>query len=149
MALVPAQARPFIGRHLEALERKQFIRSLRTSKREFSFRHVLMQLSAYRSTTREDRARLHERYASWLWDEAPKRPPELDEILGYHLEQAVAERRALGMRGDHDTALARQQASTWPPPGCGQPGGTTSRRPQTSCRGHTRCFQPPTHSGGR
>jgi len=108
IALVPKQAHPFVGRHLQALERKQLIRPARSGGQEFSFRHILIQLAAYRSTTRADRARLHERLAEWLRDEAPERPPSLDEILGYHLEEALAERRALGMRGEHDDALAVQ-----------------------------------------
>ena len=53
--------------------------------------------------TRWDRARLHERFADWLDNEASEPPPELDEIAGYHLEQAVEERRAIGME---DEALA-------------------------------------------
>ena len=108
IALVPKQAHPFVGRHLQALERKQLLRPARSGGQEFSFRHVLIQLAAYQSTTRADRARLHERFAEWLRDEAPERPPSLDEILGYHLEEALAERRALGMRGEHDDALAIQ-----------------------------------------
>lgn len=105
-ALVPEQARPFVERHLQALERKQLIRPGRSPGREFSFHHVLIHLAAYRSTTREDRAALHEGFAEWLRDEAPERPVALDEILGYHLEQAIGERRALGMRGKHEAALA-------------------------------------------
>jgi tetratricopeptide (TPR) repeat protein len=108
IALVPTQAHPFVGRHLQALERKQLIRPARSGGQELSFRHVLIQLAAYRSTTRQDRARLHERFAEWLRDEAPERPPSRDEILGYHLEKALAERRTLGMRGEHDDALAVQ-----------------------------------------
>jgi DNA-binding SARP family transcriptional activator len=110
-ALVPEQARPFVGRHLQALERKQLIQPGRSGRREFSFRHVLIHLAAYRSTTREDRAGLHERFAEWLRDEAPERPVALDEILGYHLEQAVAQRRALGRRGEHEAALDERTAA--------------------------------------
>jgi tetratricopeptide (TPR) repeat protein len=45
--------------------------------------------------TRQDRAGLHERYAGWL-EAVPSALPELDEIVGYHLEQAVEHRRAIG-----------------------------------------------------
>ena len=106
-ALVPKQAHPRRaappGARAEAADPPRPI-----GRPEFSFRHVLIQLAAYQSTTREDRARLHERFAEWLRDEAAERPPSLDEILGYHLEEALAERRALGMRGEHDDALAVQ-----------------------------------------
>ena len=46
--------------------------------------------------TREDRARLHERFAEWLERESPDRPQELAHILGDHLEQADTHRRATG-----------------------------------------------------
>ena len=39
--------------------------------------------------TREDRARLHERFADWLDNEASEPPVELDEVVGHHLERAV------------------------------------------------------------
>jgi tetratricopeptide (TPR) repeat protein len=106
IALVPEQARTFVERHLGALERKRLIRPSRPASPEFSFQHVLIQLAAYGSTTREDRATLHERFAEWLRAEAPGRTPSLDELLGYHLEQAVAERRVLGVSDDHDAELA-------------------------------------------
>jgi DNA-binding SARP family transcriptional activator/class 3 adenylate cyclase len=106
-ALVPEQARSYVDRHLQALERKQLIHPARSLEMGFSFRHVLIQLVAYRSMTREDRARLHQRYAEWLESEAREHPPELNEILGYHLEQAVKQRRrAIGVLDEHDPDLA-------------------------------------------
>jgi DNA-binding SARP family transcriptional activator len=104
-ALVPERARPFVDRHLQALQRKQLLRSARSGE-VFRFRHVLIQRASYRSMTREDRARLHQRFADWLRDEARERPPELDEMLGYHLERAVEQQRALGMPDERDSALA-------------------------------------------
>jgi DNA-binding SARP family transcriptional activator len=106
LALVPEQARPFVGKHLGTLERKQLIRPARSVDEGFSFCHALIQLAAYRSMTREDRARLHQRFAGWLETEARDSPPELDELLGYHLEEAVAQRRALGTPDEDDAGLA-------------------------------------------
>ena len=106
LSLVPDQARPFVGRHLRALERKQLIRPARAADKGFSFRHALIQLAAYRSMTREDRARLHQRVAEWLETEGTDSTPELDEILGYHLEEAVAQRRKLGVPDEDDPGLA-------------------------------------------
>ena len=103
-ALLPEEARPFVGRHLEALERKRLI--ARTGATSLQFAHVLIQLTAYHSMTREDRARLHERYADHL--ELTSQDPELDEIIGYHLEQAVLHRRASGVVEADDSALARR-----------------------------------------
>ena len=94
-ALLPDDARPFVERHLDELERKRLIEHADTNR--FRFCHTLIQLAAYQSMTREDRARLHERFAEWLERESPDRPPELAQILGYHHEQADTHRRATGM----------------------------------------------------
>jgi hypothetical protein len=48
------------------------------------------------------RATLHERFAAWLDDRAADLV-ELDEIVGYHLEQAARYRQELGVR-DHELA---------------------------------------------
>jgi DNA-binding SARP family transcriptional activator len=93
-ALLPDDARPFVERHLDALERKRLIE--RAGTKRFRFCHALIQVAAYQSMTREDRARLHERFAEWLERESPDRTPELAQILGYHLEQADMHRRATG-----------------------------------------------------
>lgn len=92
-ALLPEAALPFVDRHIDGLERKQLI--FRDDSGAFRFGHVLVQLAAYQSMTREDRARLHERFADWLESDRSA-PPELDEVVGYHLEQAVEHRRASG-----------------------------------------------------
>jgi DNA-binding SARP family transcriptional activator/tetratricopeptide (TPR) repeat protein len=94
VALLPEEAHPFVERHLATLERRRLIE--RTDETALRFGHVLIQLAAYQSMTREDRARLHERYAAWL-EAAGSAPPELDEIVGYHLEQVVEHRRASGV----------------------------------------------------
>jgi DNA-binding SARP family transcriptional activator len=106
LSLVPEQARPFVAKHLSALERRQLIRPARSADKGFGFRHALIQLAAYRSMTREDRARLHQRFAEWLETEARDSTPELDEVLGYHLEEAVEQRRALGVPYEDDLGLA-------------------------------------------
>lgn len=92
--LLPEEARPFLQRHLDTLERKRLTERIGPSS--FHFRHVLIQLAAYRSMTREDRARLHERFADWLERDSSDPPPKLKEILGYHLEQAAEHRRVSG-----------------------------------------------------
>jgi DNA-binding SARP family transcriptional activator/class 3 adenylate cyclase len=106
LALLPDEAGPFVDRHLQALERKQLI--ARGDERAFRFGHVLIQLAAYQSMTREDRARLHERFADWLETGAPAPPPELDETVGYHLEQAVEHRRASGVIDAAQSGLAER-----------------------------------------
>ncbi len=96
-ALVPDHAWEFVERHLETLEAKRFIERSGTA---FRFHHALIRQAAYQSITREDRARLHERFADWLENEASEPPPELDEIVGHHLLQAVEQRRAIGFEDE-------------------------------------------------
>jgi tetratricopeptide (TPR) repeat protein len=93
-AVIPDRARSFLARHLQALEHKQFI--ARDTGSEFRFAHALIRKAAYQGMTRQDRARLHQRFADWLENEAVDPPPELDEIAGYHLEQAIEQLRAIG-----------------------------------------------------
>ena len=108
-ALVPADARPFVATHLQILEDKELVGASRRrflGKTAFTFRHVLIQLAAYRSMTRQARSGLHERFADWLEDAAGGTSLEYEEIIGYHLEQAHAHRRELGLLDEHTRALA-------------------------------------------
>jgi DNA-binding SARP family transcriptional activator/class 3 adenylate cyclase/tetratricopeptide (TPR) repeat protein len=115
VALLPEAARPFAGRHLQALERKQLVRPSQlasTGEETFSFCHVLIQLAAYRSMTIETRSELHERFAGWLEGDAAQSTPGVEEVVGYHLEQAHWERRRLGLLDAHSRALA-ERAGEW------------------------------------
>jgi class 3 adenylate cyclase/tetratricopeptide (TPR) repeat protein len=60
----------------------------------FGFRHLLIRDAAYARLPKARRADLHERYAGWLEDTAVDFA-ELDEIAGWHLEQAVRHEREL------------------------------------------------------
>jgi predicted ATPase len=99
--LLPQDARPFLERHLESIERRRFIH--RAGPRAFRFSHALIRITAYQSIAREDRAALHERFADWLARESSASAPELRAVLGYHLEQARGDRRASGMSGPTET----------------------------------------------
>jgi len=59
--LLPEEARPFVERHIDALERKRFIQRSGTGR--FRFAHALIHMAAHQSMTREDRARLHAAFA--------------------------------------------------------------------------------------
>jgi tetratricopeptide (TPR) repeat protein len=74
----------------------------------FRFRHLLIRDAAYDSVAMSTRTQLHARFASWLEDNASELP-ELDEISGWHLEQAVRYQRELG-RGA-EVALAERAAA--------------------------------------
>jgi DNA-binding SARP family transcriptional activator len=95
--LLPPDARPFLERHLGSMEQRRFIQ--RTGPDAFRFGHALIRMAAYQSIAREDRAALHERFADWLGRTSPDSTPELNEVLGYHLEQAMDHRRASGIGG--------------------------------------------------
>lgn len=108
VALVPAKARRFLDRHLDALQRKELVRPTRApllGEPAFAFRHGLIQQAAYRSITRRVRAQLHERFADWLDQQDA---PETDEVVAYHLEQAHAQRHELAPTDDTTRELAER-----------------------------------------
>jgi class 3 adenylate cyclase/tetratricopeptide (TPR) repeat protein len=61
----------------------------------YRFRHLLIRDAAYEALPKSTRIDLHERFAAWL-DEHGAALVELDEIVGYHLEQAVQYAAELG-----------------------------------------------------
>jgi class 3 adenylate cyclase len=105
-ALAPEEGR-LINR-LTALVRKELIRAdtpLFAGEDAFRFRHLLMRDAAYQSLPKAERAELHEQFADWLEEHAADLV-ELDELLGYHLEQACRYRQELGQPDAHARALA-------------------------------------------
>jgi class 3 adenylate cyclase/tetratricopeptide (TPR) repeat protein len=76
----------------------------------YSFRHLLIRDAAYASLPKQLRAELHERYARHLERDGGERLREVEEILGYHLEQAYRHRLALGPPDERGRALASQAA---------------------------------------
>jgi class 3 adenylate cyclase/tetratricopeptide (TPR) repeat protein len=62
----------------------------------FRFQHLLIRDAAYDALPKAARADLHERFALWLEERASART-EVDEILGYHFEQACRYQRELGL----------------------------------------------------
>jgi predicted ATPase/class 3 adenylate cyclase len=68
----------------------------------FRFRHLLLRDAAYAALPKADRASLHERFAAW----AEERSGEYDELLGYHLEQAVRYRGEVGAVSERDRVQA-------------------------------------------
>src|SRR5262249_47658970 len=66
----------------------------------------LIREAAYESVPKQLRAEFHERYAAWLEDVAGDRLPELEEVLGYHLEQAYRYRLEVLRADEHGDELA-------------------------------------------
>jgi tetratricopeptide (TPR) repeat protein len=95
-ALAPEEQQ--ITPRLAALVRRELIRPDRAQLAGddgFRFRHILIRDAAYDALPKSTRAELHERFADWL-EERGADLVELDEILGYHLEQAARYRAELG-----------------------------------------------------
>jgi tetratricopeptide (TPR) repeat protein len=91
---------------LAGLVRKEVIRPHPATFPEdqaFRFRHLLIRDAAYDGLPKAARAELHERFASWL-EQVGGGLSELDEIAGWHLEQAVRYQRELGHEGDPESA---------------------------------------------
>jgi tetratricopeptide (TPR) repeat protein len=76
----------------------------------FRFRHLLIRDAAYQALAKADRAQLHERFARWL-EEHGTELVELDEITGYHLEQAFGYRCELGPADEKARQLAADAAA--------------------------------------
>jgi tetratricopeptide (TPR) repeat protein len=97
---------------LLTLVRKDLVRPERTTlpaDEAFRFRHLLIRDAAYEALPKGARAALHERFAAWLEAHAESLV-ELDEIVGYHLEQAYRYRAELGPLDEPARALAPRAA---------------------------------------
>jgi class 3 adenylate cyclase/tetratricopeptide (TPR) repeat protein len=107
--LSPDAEREAVGANLMTLARKELIEPAQSSvfsEDAFKFRHILIRDAAYLGIPKETRAELHERFADWLEATAGERAKELDEIIGYHLEQAYGYREELGPVAEGGAALA-------------------------------------------
>jgi class 3 adenylate cyclase/tetratricopeptide (TPR) repeat protein len=105
-ALTPDE--PRLATRLTALVRKEFVRPDQpqfAGTDAFRFRHLLIRDAAYDGLPKADRVELHERFADWL-DEHGHELVELDELVGYHLEQAYRHLDALGRVDEHAQELA-------------------------------------------
>ena len=83
---------------LRELERRELVRPAQRAFEGddgYRFTHLLVRDAAYELIPKRRRAELHVGFANWLLSVAAERR-ELDEIIGYHLEQAHEYRRQLG-----------------------------------------------------
>jgi class 3 adenylate cyclase/tetratricopeptide (TPR) repeat protein len=107
-ALAPDE--PELSQRLISLVRKELVRPDRPQipgDDAFRFRHLLIRDAAYDALPKATRAALHERFAAWLGEHGVGLV-ELDEILGYHLEQAALYRAELGAADDELAARAAE-----------------------------------------
>ena len=107
--LTEAPATSDVDDHLSSLLRKDLIRAGRSSlpgEDAYRFRHALIRDAAYEAMPKQLRADLHERFASWLAGSVRNAMMEQDEIVGYHIEQALRYRAELGL--DLDPGLVQK-----------------------------------------
>jgi class 3 adenylate cyclase/tetratricopeptide (TPR) repeat protein len=113
--LVPDAVRPAVEDHLLALDRKQFVHPVAGAGEDetFRFHHILVRDAAYQSLLKRARATLHERFVEWAEpvNRERGRETEFEEILGYHLEQAVRYRSELGPLDESGRGLAGRAAT--------------------------------------
>jgi class 3 adenylate cyclase/tetratricopeptide (TPR) repeat protein len=77
----------------------------------FRFHHLLIRDVAYGSMRKATRAELHRRFATWL-EQRGAEPVEIDEVVGYHYEQAHRYRAELGMPTDDQLAAVARDRLT-------------------------------------
>ena len=107
--LLPEDARAFVGRHLDALTRRDLIAAPTASPiggEGFRFRHILIQQAAYRAIPKSLRGDLHERFGRWVEEHPSYGVGERSEIIGYHLEQAFRYRTEFEPAGEAEQELA-------------------------------------------
>ena len=112
-ALAPEETQ--VTTRLAALVRHQLVRPDRAQLAGddgYRFRHLLIRDTAYDALPKTVRADLHARFADWL-DKHGQELVERDEIVGYHLEQAVRYQAELGQPDTElvDRAAARLAAA--------------------------------------
>jgi len=106
-ALAPEETN--VERRLTGLVRKELVRPDKpqlAGEDAYRFRHLLIRDAAYDALPKATRSELHERFAAWVEAHGAELV-ELDEIVGYHLEQACRYRAELGQA---DESLERRAA---------------------------------------
>jgi predicted ATPase/class 3 adenylate cyclase len=92
------------------LARKDLLAARPGREDAYRFRHALIRDAAYAGLPKERRAQLHERFADWAANTAAGRSGDLDEIVGYHIEQAFLYREELGPLDEDARQLAARGA---------------------------------------
>ena len=107
-AMSPEEVRHRVGTTLGTLARIRLVRPDDASPPEdpaFAFVHLLVRDAAYSGILKRLKADLHERFAKWLRARAADRLTELEEIVGFHFEQAYRNLAELGPPDEHALEL--------------------------------------------
>jgi len=111
--LSPPELRESVRSHLMSLVRRELIRPDLSGGRgedSFRFQHILIRDAAYDALPKRVRAALHERFARWLEQNAGGASLELEQIAGYHFEQAFHYHAELGRRDRNVAELGLRAA---------------------------------------
>ena len=113
--LSPPDVRSRVVPHVQSLTRKGLIGPDYSSEigpeAASRFSHILIRDAAYHGIPKADRAELHERLADWLEPRAASLAGEWEEILGYHLEQAIRLLLELGPPNERTATLSTRAAA--------------------------------------
>ena len=112
--LAADDVRDAVPEHLRALAGRQMIEELEEpdGAADHRFAHPMVRDVTYGGLLKRVRADLHERFVRWAetTDVARDRPLEVEEVLGYHLEQAHRLRVDLGPLDERGVDLGRRAA---------------------------------------
>jgi class 3 adenylate cyclase/tetratricopeptide (TPR) repeat protein len=92
--LCPDRLRARLDPILIALVHRRFLQP--GELESYLFRHMLIRDAAYGGMLKRLRAELHERFATWLEETAASRSSHVEELVGFHLEQAYHYQAELG-----------------------------------------------------
>jgi len=106
LQLLDEEGHTGVDAHLLSLARKDLLSPRPGREDAYRFRHALIRDAAYAGIAKERRAQLHERFADWAARTNAGRAGDLDEIVGYHYEQAVRYRQELAALDEDTRALA-------------------------------------------
>ena len=113
IALSPSEAQSSVETNLLTLVRKGFVRPLPdelADEETYRFRHALIREAAYEALPKAQRGGLHELFAAWVEAKLRGRDRKVDELVGYHLEQAQRYYSELGPLDQHGQELAARAA---------------------------------------
>jgi tetratricopeptide (TPR) repeat protein len=113
-SLAPAVLRTAVPKHLASLSHKHFIRRAASNDADanFRFHHHLVRDTVYHGLLKRARATLHIEFVRWQdrINVERERGLELEEVLGYHLEQAHRYLSELGPLDEQGLAIGRDAA---------------------------------------
>jgi predicted ATPase/class 3 adenylate cyclase len=106
-----AEAAADLGPALSELCGRRLIRETGAdSGDQYQFTNLLVRDAAYDRLLKRSRARMHERFADWLLGASGDRVAELEEIIGYHLQQSFGYRAELGPVDEQARSLGDRAA---------------------------------------